>query len=569
MRQQAVTREKKNILTLENKLKVLKELDSGLSERSIAAAFGISRSQVNRIRNRKLEIETCNKENLFRPVAKVLVSKAQYPEIDKSVYEWVREMRNPTLRLKPLPLSRLHIQARATHEAKIRGITNFEASNGWFRGWRFRMGVGPSLRLWGEAGDVNKAEIEPIMQELRLKLERYNPANIFNADETGLYFRALPARTYIVDEDEDRRTLRGSKSLTAKDRVTLLLCVNAPGTCKIEPLLVGSAKNPHCFRDMPSPVPYASQSNSWVDRVVYKHWWYEIFLPAVRKWTNEPAALLVDNCSGHDPSCVDPLGQVSIFYFPPNVTSVYQPLDQGIIAAFKTNYKREMITKLVEAYAQGENIQEEARNAKRGRKGLRYGCSATLLDAGNIVKMCWDSMLPSSIAGCWRHSNCLPHLPDEYGGSSSTHKKKHTLEIFETFSSLVQSGNLKAAGLEVIEEIVQDSKTKSKQGLNDIERWLNLETEPDMIATENHQLESDISSEFDSAAIFNESDLSICDNLNSTMLSPIPPTVTYSCVDENDLKVKLLKYANATIKAKVSDPVLIHIVTQLKLHLTQ
>ena len=29
------------------------------------------------------------------------------------------------------------------------------------------------------------------------------------------------------------------------------------------------------------------------------------FLPAVRAWTSEPVALLMDNFSGHDDQCVD------------------------------------------------------------------------------------------------------------------------------------------------------------------------------------------------------------------------------------------------------------------------
>lgn len=54
-----------------------------------------------------------------------------------------------------------------------------------------------------------------------------------------------------------------------------------------------------------------------------------MFLPAIRVHTSEPVALLMDNCSGHDLTLSDPLGQVSVFLFPPNCTSVYQPLDQG------------------------------------------------------------------------------------------------------------------------------------------------------------------------------------------------------------------------------------------------
>ena len=56
----------------------------------------------------------------------------------------------------------------------------------------------------------------------------------------------------------------------------------------------------------------------------------------------------MDGFSGHDRGCIDPLGQVKCFYFPPNitVTSVYQPLDQGIVITLKTKYKAKVLEHL-------------------------------------------------------------------------------------------------------------------------------------------------------------------------------------------------------------------------------
>ncbi len=80
--------------------------------------------------------------------------------------------------------------------------------------------------------------------------------------------------------------------------------------------MVGTAKQPNAFRDKEDGeilIPYTNQRSAWVDRDVYRHWWNKIFLPAVREHApdGEPVALLLDNCSGHDPDLVDPLGQVA------------------------------------------------------------------------------------------------------------------------------------------------------------------------------------------------------------------------------------------------------------------
>ena len=43
--------------------------------------------------------------------------------------------------------------------------------------------------------------------------------NIFNVDETGVYYRLLPKRTYL-SRTEKRKTARGTKGMKAKDRVS-------------------------------------------------------------------------------------------------------------------------------------------------------------------------------------------------------------------------------------------------------------------------------------------------------------------------------------------------------------
>ena len=44
------------------------------------------------------------------------------------------------------------------------------------------------------------------------------------------------------------------------------------------------------------------------------------FLPQIRRWTKENVALLIDGFSGHDNTCSDPSGQVTVYKFPPNMT---------------------------------------------------------------------------------------------------------------------------------------------------------------------------------------------------------------------------------------------------------
>jgi hypothetical protein len=39
----------------------------------------------------------------------------------------------------------------------------------------------------------------------------------------------------------------------------------------------------------------------------------------------------------------DPQGQVKVVFLPPNVTSVYQPMDAGVIAMVKKKYRYRLL----------------------------------------------------------------------------------------------------------------------------------------------------------------------------------------------------------------------------------
>ena len=93
----------------------------------------------------------------------------------------------------------------------------------------------------------------------------------------------------------------------------------------------------------------------------------------LRDWSTEPVALLLDGLSGHDLGCSDPCGQVKIFSFPPNVTSVFLSLDQGVIAAFKSHYKSRLLENVVNTAPKFDQLQVLAKQLPSDTAGLQYG----------------------------------------------------------------------------------------------------------------------------------------------------------------------------------------------------
>ena len=71
------------------------------------------------------------------------------------------------------------------------------------------------------------------------------PLRVHNGDQSGLFYCKLPNSIYA--NKANARTLCGAKSMKAKERITLMVCISASGD-KCPMLVVGKAANPQCFR---------------------------------------------------------------------------------------------------------------------------------------------------------------------------------------------------------------------------------------------------------------------------------------------------------------------------------
>lgn len=273
----------------------------------------------------------------------------------------------------------------------------FGASDKWVRNFLARHNIS-SIVLHGEAGSVDAEAAAEGMEAIRQACAKYKVENIFNVDETGIYYRLLPKRTYL-SRTENRKTARGTKGMKAKDRVSAYMCTNATGTAKVSMAIIGKAKNPRCFRSSPCPLKYFSQANAWLDSATFKKWWLEVFIPFIRQWTHEPVLLLMDGCASHG-NLVDPRGQISVNTYPPNCTSKYQPMDMGIIETTKRYFRRGLLAVRVSTMSSVDTLRQQAKDRKMaaGTMGLAEGHQAHLLDAAELLEGAWDKVTPTTIA---------------------------------------------------------------------------------------------------------------------------------------------------------------------------
>ena len=110
--------------------------------------------------------------------------------------------------------------------------------------------------LSGEAADVDPAVVDDWSGHVSSICTGYCIEDTFNADETGLFFRALPTHLMVVSG--------GKKS---KDRISVLLACSAAGE-KLKLFVIGRSARPCCFRGLTSPlclpVMYKSNRKAWM-----------------------------------------------------------------------------------------------------------------------------------------------------------------------------------------------------------------------------------------------------------------------------------------------------------------
>lgn len=289
------------------------------------------------------------------------------------------------------------LAAPTTSAATKSKLETFMAGETWCRNFLKRQNL-RSKMLHGEAGSVNPELVKEGMEKIRDACKKYPPSMIFNVDETGILWKLMPKRTYLSTK-ENRKTARGTKGMKFKDRLSAFMCANADGTAKVDMAIIGKAANPRCFRLRKCPLKYFAQANAWSDTATFLKWWKEVFLPFIRRWTHLPVLLLMDGCSSHD-DLVDDKGQVTVMTYPPNCTSVHQPMDMGIIYATKLIYRRELLSVKVSTMGVAETLRAQAKERKmaRGVAGLAEGHHPHVLDAADLLKRAWDQVTQKTIA---------------------------------------------------------------------------------------------------------------------------------------------------------------------------
>lgn len=276
----------------------------------------------------------------------------------------------------------------------------------------------------GVAVDLGSWSLQQILQD-------YNARDIFNVDETGLFYAMSPEKTPRKGANGAANAVAGAMKPAAKERLTLLLAVNADGSERLDPLFIGSSrrtaletsgaattassrKKQHAMDAVNAAnggataepaFNYSYSERTWVNAIVFQKWLNT--LNSQMKIEDRHILLLVDDAPSHITRGLK-LTNIRVLKLPSSSTttvttsqgnppaagSVVQPLEVGIVAAFKRRYrKRQMVHALDRHEAGDADIY-----------------SVDELQAMRWCRAAWHDVPKSLVVRCWLNSHLFGEM---------------------------------------------------------------------------------------------------------------------------------------------------------------
>lgn len=355
--------------SVKEKAEIVFKIEKGSKQADICREYSLQKSTVATIWKNRETIKRAYEQNTTK------VKKLRKPtrdDVDSALLKWFTLQRSRNVAISG-PL----LQVKANEFAKLFDIEDFACSQGWIDRFKKRHNITFGA-ICGEAADVDisltDAWTETFWQEIR---KDYNDNDIFNADETGLFYKMTPNKTHKFKKEK----CVGGKQ--AKDRITVLVCANMTGNEKRKLLVIGKSARPRCLKNVKHlPVTYKSNKKAWMTS--------DIFEEHIRSWDkelrnkNRKILLLVDNCPSHPE--LKNLTNIKLVFLPPNTTSILQPMDQGVIKNLKLYYRKSLIIRMIDCLDRGEKF------------------TINVYDAINLIAKAWLSVTQKTILHSYFHS---------------------------------------------------------------------------------------------------------------------------------------------------------------------
>ncbi|GBC42405.2 tigger transposable element-derived protein 4-like [Rhizophagus irregularis DAOM 181602=DAOM 197198] len=319
-----IPRKRKSLTAAQKKEICLKKISTpSLKQKELANEYEVSEGMISDIlkeKDRWLVVDLDSHQAGLRREKKI-----PFPIIEEALTLWVESALQASLIINDDILS-----SKALELAFLCGEDKFKGSNGWVDNFKKRHNL-RQYNMHGEAASAPVQELDTMREEIRRVLKNYAPEDIFNCDETGLFWKMRPSRTI------SNAPISGTKQ--SKDHVTVLLTCNATGSEKLCPLFIHKYENSRALKNINKktlPVDYHWNPKSWMQVSIWNQ--YLKKLDARMRTQGQNILLLVDNAPTHALFETTRLTNITLEFLPPNTTAHLQPCDQGIINSFKVSF---------------------------------------------------------------------------------------------------------------------------------------------------------------------------------------------------------------------------------------
>ncbi|KAL2630271.1 hypothetical protein R1flu_014957 [Riccia fluitans] len=161
---------------------------------------------------------------------------------------------------------------------------------------------------------------------------------------------------------------------------------------KFPPWIIGKSKNPRSFpgQDMTQlKVNYVNSVRAWMTNPIFNQYLKELGEYFKRK--RRKVLIFLDNAPVHIVDEATNLANIELRFFPPNLSSVLQPLDGGIIRSLKALSRKFEVLSLL------DNINKSLHASDLVKK-------LTVLDAIKFIDKSWSLVKAETIQKCF--ANC-------------------------------------------------------------------------------------------------------------------------------------------------------------------
>ena len=160
--------------------------------------------------------------------------------MDEALLLWFREK----IQVPDVTINGATLKEQAVFFAKKLGFNDADIDSSWINRFKKRHGI-LQVKKCGEEACVNEEVLETWHNgKLREILSTYSPSDIFNFDETAIFWKMLPEQTLGFSGT----THHGFKR--PKTRLTALVGANMDGSEKYPLLVIGKFKNPRAFKNV-------------------------------------------------------------------------------------------------------------------------------------------------------------------------------------------------------------------------------------------------------------------------------------------------------------------------------